>query len=78
LWFENVYNKSLKCFHRFCHSRNQPVIQHTEISVIPETVPFKVSHMQETDRREIKFIVSRDKTGRDLTVSSPSQSQALH
>lgn len=46
LQFENVYNKSLRCFYQFCHSLNQPVIK---ISVIPETVPFKASHMQEIE-----------------------------
>lgn len=45
LQFENVYDKSLKCFYQLCHSLKQPVIQYIKISVIPETVPFKVSHM---------------------------------
>lgn len=45
LQFENVYNKSSKCFYQFCHSLNQSVIQYIKISLIPETVPFQVSHM---------------------------------
>lgn len=45
LEFENVHNKSFKNFYQFCHSLNQPVLQYIKISAVPETGPFKVSHM---------------------------------